>query len=211
LKEAMLSIQEGELIKAEMKFKESVFLIRTSYNDARTYLDTYFENFEIWEKQAVTTIKNSKKNRTTALLVDKFSRKCYLINRGNITDTFNIELGVNWIGDKHYKGDKATPEGLYFIKDVKENHETKYYKAFLIDYPNKGDLAQFKLEKKQKKVPSNASIGNLIEIHGGGGKGVDWTDGCIALRNSEMDTLFKYCRKGCPVTIVGSLLRLMRY
>jgi hypothetical protein len=44
-----------------------------------------------------------------------------------------------------------------------------------------------------------------IEIHGGGGKGVDWTEGCIALTNSEIDLVFSIAKVGTPVTIVGSI------
>jgi L,D-peptidoglycan transpeptidase YkuD (ErfK/YbiS/YcfS/YnhG family) len=48
-------------------------------------------------------------------------------------------------------------------------------------------------------------IGGLIEIHGNGGKGIDWTEGCIALTDSEMDSVFKIVKVGTPVTIVGSM------
>jgi len=51
-------------------------------------------------------------------------------------------------------------------------------------------------------------IGNLIEIHGDGGKGINWTDGCVALTNSDMDKLYGLVGVGTPVTIVGSLRSL---
>jgi L,D-peptidoglycan transpeptidase YkuD (ErfK/YbiS/YcfS/YnhG family) len=53
-------------------------------------------------------------------------------------------------------------------------------------------------------VPANAGIGSLIEIHGEGGQGRDWTDGCVALSNSDMDRVFSHARVGTPVTIVGT-------
>jgi len=48
----------------------------------------------------------------------------------------------------------------------------------------------------------------MIEIHGHGGKGIDWTEGCIALTNNEMDSLFNIVKVGTPVTIVGSMQNL---
>ena len=58
---------------------------------------------------------------------------------------------------------------------------------------------------------ADASIGDLIEIHGDGGKGGNWTQGCVALKNSDMDILFKYVSKGTPVTIIGSTLTLEEF
>ena len=51
-------------------------------------------------------------------------------------------------------------------------------------------------------------MGGLIEIHGNGGKGIDWTEGCIALTDTEMDVVFKLVKVGTPVTIIGSMVEL---
>ena len=48
----------------------------------------------------------------------------------------------------------------------------------------------------------------MIEIHGNGGKGIDWTEGCVALTDKEMDVVFKIAKVGTPVTIVGSMVEL---
>jgi len=48
----------------------------------------------------------------------------------------------------------------------------------------------------------------LIEIHGNGGKGIDWTEGCVALTDKEMDVVFKIAKVGTPVTIIGSMVDL---
>jgi len=55
----------------------------------------------------------------------------------------------------------------------------------------------------RRRIPRGASMGGLIEIHGNGGRGKDWTKGCVALRNSDMDDLFRRTSVGTPVTIVG--------
>jgi murein L,D-transpeptidase YafK len=119
-----------------------------------------------------------------------------------------VELGKNWIGAKLYKGDKATPEGLYHVTKKLHGQKTKYYKALMINYPNEADKNRFASEKKRGTLSKRAQIGGLIEIHGGGGRGVNWTEGCIALRDSEMDIVYREIAEGTPVTIVGSLIKL---
>ncbi|MDD2279628.1 MAG: L,D-transpeptidase, partial [Bacteroidales bacterium] len=57
-------------------------------------------------------------------------------------------------------------------------------------------------------IPRNSRIGGSIAIHGGGGRGIDWTEGCVALENNDMDKLFLLCSVGSPVAIVGSLVSL---
>ena len=64
---------------------------------------------------------------------------------------------------------------------------------------------------KRGQLPSGAKIGGLIEIHGDGGKGGNWTEGCVALKNSDMDVLYKFVESGTPVTIIGSTLPLDQY
>jgi murein L,D-transpeptidase YafK len=78
----------------------------------------------------------------------------------------------------------------------------------LIDYPNETDREEFRLEIAKGTLPRTAKIGNLIEIHGDGGRGVDWTEGCVALTDSEIDVIFKIAKEGTPVTIVGSMVTL---
>ena len=138
------------------------------------------------------------------IIIDKIARELSIYKNGEIFKQFPVELGVNWIGDKQQQGDKTTPEGLYKIIAKKQNGQTMYYKAFLLDYPNEDDKKRFLLNKKNGIINQDAEIGNLIEIHGNGGKGIDWTDGCIALNDTDMDEIFKFCTIGTKVTIVGS-------
>jgi lipoprotein-anchoring transpeptidase ErfK/SrfK len=57
-------------------------------------------------------------------------------------------------------------------------------------------------------LPPTAKIGGLIEIHGNGGKGIDWTEGCIALTDKEIEVVYRSVKVGTPVTIVGSVIDL---
>jgi murein L,D-transpeptidase YafK len=108
------------------------------------------------------------------------------------------------MGDKQQRGDRATPEGRYSITTKKSAGQTTYYRALAINYPNADDLARFKKAVKSGALPPGANPGGLIEIHGSGGKGAHWTEGCVALKNEDMRVLFERVSVGTPVTIVGS-------
>jgi len=167
-----------------------------------------FKAYPQWQKMVEQSIRQSKKNKTYVFIVDKMARELMVYKNGVLSHKYIIELSPNWLVNKQKQGDKATPEGFYKITDKKQNGQTKYYKALLLNYPNEEDKKRFVQNKKQGTIENHATIGNFIEIHGSGGKGIDWTDGCIALKNEEMDELFRICSLGTPVTIVGSIKSL---
>lgn len=133
------------------------------------------------------------------------AHECMVIKDGKVVERFDAELSLNWIGHKKQQGDMATPEGIYQITKKVNHRETKYYKALLLNYPNENDLARFEKDVRQGLISSSAHIGGLIEIHGDGGKGKDWTEGCVALTNKDIDRLYAMVSAGTTVTIVGSL------
>lgn len=134
-----------------------------------------------------------------------------ILKGGKEIKSFTAEFGKNWIGDKNYSGDKATPEGVYKILDKKSNGRTKYYKALLIDYPNGEDRERFQRMVRSGEISKRTKIGGLIEIHGDGGRGAHWTEGCIALTNKEMDVIYSHVSINTPVIIVGSREPLEAY
>lgn len=205
LHEAILSFKQSELIVAYEKLDAAELMIQELTENYENLLKDYFTNYPKWKKLIDKTILISKKNQTQCIIIDKYRRECLLYSKGVLKKRYTIELGTNWIGNKNHQGDKSTPEGYYRIIGKKKNGETKYYKAFLLDYPNEDDKKRFISNKKDGTISKDASIGNMIEIHGNGGKGVDWTDGCIALTDSDMDDLFKICNIGNVITIVGSV------
>jgi murein L,D-transpeptidase YafK len=150
----------------------------------------------------------SKNGNSTSIVVDKFSKKCIVYKSGKKYKEFEVELGMNWLGDKKHRGDKATPEGKYSIVAKKSGNKTIYHKALLINFPNEEDKRQFASEKAKGNIPRSYNIGGSIEVHGGGGKGIDWTEGCVALHNKDMDQLYSLCSVGTPIAIVGSLVPL---
>ena len=100
--------------------------------------------------------------------------------------------------------DGATPEGRYRVTRMMDNGSSQYHGALLLNYPTEEDLHGLAALKRSGAVPEHTRSGGSIEIHGGGGVGKDWTDGCVAVTDAEMDELFRHVGVGTPVTIVGS-------
>lgn len=205
--ECRKAFERGEYKDIRANLDKANFLISQSVKKAHAMLEGYFQSLGRWRRWADETVAWSRQNNSTAFVVDKFARKCYVYTGGKLKREFDVELGPNWIGDKNYRGDKATPEGKYHVTRKKSHRETKYYKALLINYPNDEDRAQYAENVRKGRVPRRG-IGGLIEIHGDGGKGINWTDGCVALTNGDMDRLYEMASVGTQVTIVGSLKSL---
>ncbi len=134
------------------------------------------------------------------IVVEKGKRKLHIYSKGQLMKTYRISIGRNPKGAKEVEGDRKTPEGLYYIND--KNPNSGYYKNLGISYPNKHDIEHAaKLGKKP---------GGLIKIHGLNNKRAwfgrlhllkDWTFGCIALTNREIDELYATVKIGTPIEI----------
>ncbi len=208
LEQGLNAFSSGDIMLATKKLNEGKIRISLADNEVNALLKEYFSNFSKWQSWFAATIRQSVQNSGYAIIVDKIQHKGYLYYKGKLNKEYDVEFGRNWIGNKYYAGDKATPEGMYKVIKKKGNGDSKYYKAMLINYPNEEDYAMFNSKKRQGSISRNSRIGGLIEIHGEGGKGADWTSGCIALSNSEIDELFSKTPVGTPVTIVGSMKSL---
>jgi len=157
-----------------------------------------------WRSWIAETIDWSKRQGRVAIVVFKESHRLTLYHRGAPVASYDVDLGFNWTADKLHEGDGATPEGRYRVVARLGKKASIYYKALLLDYPNAGDRAEFARARRSGELPAGARIGGLIEIHGGGGRNQDWTEGCVALANEDMDRVFERAGVGTPVTIVGS-------
>ncbi|MDX9929385.1 MAG: L,D-transpeptidase family protein [Bacteroidales bacterium] len=205
LSEAEVAFENSSFLQANRKITDADHLIRYSLDYAVKSLEEYFTSYKHWKVWLDRTVEESRVKKIPVIIVDKIAGKCYLYNKGVKTGEFDAEFGPQWIGDKRHRGDRATPEGIYHVTRKLEGASTKYYKALLINYPNEDDQNRFRAEIRDGSLPSSAKIGGLIEIHGHGGKGRDWTDGCVALTDRDMDILFRQVRVGTPVTIIGSV------
>ncbi len=210
LEEGILAYKNKEFLKAVDKLDSAAVLIRKIYEYPQNLMEDYFDKLAKWQDQEGDLIKASRKQKKTCLVVDKYNRILKVYKSGKLHTSYEVHLGPNWIWDKSHQGDKATPEGRYKILKKKDGKDTKYYKALLLDYPNEDDKEEFEERKKDGLIKANAKIGGLIEIHGNGGRGADWTEGCVALRDKDMDKLFALCTPGTEVLIVGSLTSLSK-
>jgi hypothetical protein len=210
LKESAIAFEKGDYLESFRKITDSEYLIVSSYESVYENLKKYFRSFPQWREWTEKAIKNSRISGEYSIIVDKFSHKLYVYQKGTLKMEFQAEMGKNWVGDKRVRGDMATPEGMYKVVKKLGPGSTRYHKALLLDYPNAEDKARFRSEILNGSIPENAGIGGLIEIHGHGGRGTDWTEGCIAITDTEMDAVFKIAKAGTPVTIVGSMTELSK-
>ena len=208
LEQGLNAFSSGDIMLATKKLNEGKIRISIADKEVNALLKEYFSNFSKWQSWFAITIRLSAQTNGYVFIVDKIQHKGYLYYKGKLSKTYDVEFGRIWIGNKYFAGDKATPEGMYRVIKKKGNGDSKYHKAMLINYPNEEDYAMFNSKKRQGVISKNSRIGGLIEIHGEGGKGADWTSGCIALENSELDELFSHTAIGTPVTIVGSMKSL---
>ena len=154
-----------------------------------------------WRRWIAETRAWSHSTGRPALLVLKEKNALVLLAKGAPARTYDAEVGANALGLKQRQGDRATPEGRYRVVARKEY--SRYHRALLLDYPNAEDRARFAAAQRRGEIPKDARIGGLIEIHGEGGRGQNWTDGCVALSNVDMDDLYRRVGVGTLVTIVG--------
>ncbi len=203
--EGQAALKRQDVKKALSKFKAAETLIGQSGKEVSEMLTEYLKNIPVWRKWAKETIDSSKARNDVAIVVDKFDHSLHVYDKAQLIKKYPVELGKNWMGHKRQRGDNATPEGQYFITKKIGNGQSKYYKALVLNYPNKRDLERFFAAKSKGELSKDTQIGGLIEIHGEGGKGINWTQGCIALKNDDLDKIFGLVKVGTPVTIVGSL------
>ncbi len=156
-----------------------------------------------WQRWVEDTIASTR-GGGAAIVVEKLGRRLVLVRNGKVVGEFDAEFGRNGLADKLHAGDGATPEGRYFVKEKRDHGNTRWYRALVINYPNAEDWQKYQQARRAGRIPGRYSIGSLIEIHGNGGKQKNWTDGCVALRNQDVDRLYTQVPVGTPVTIVGS-------
>ena len=132
----------------------------------------------------------------TSIQVHKGARKMYLLHGSDVLEEYDISLGFQPLGHKQFEGDGKTPEGAYFISH--HNPKSRYDLSVGVSYPNEKDVA---FAQAQGKSP-----GGDIMIHGRSNyKGTnigDWTAGCIAVTDSEMEEIYAMVRRNTPIFIL---------
>ncbi len=135
-----------------------------------------------------------------AVLVEKAARKLHLLKDGEPFRSFDIALGVAPVGDKEEEGDARTPEGRYRL-DLR-NPDSKFFLSIRVSYPNADDLRNARAR--------GVDPGGQIMIHGQPNEPTyspayyaseDWTNGCIAVSNSDMIDIWLMTPSGVPIEI----------
>ncbi|PMN48925.1 hypothetical protein BCT31_22135 [Vibrio lentus] len=136
----------------------------------------------------------------TLVKVDKSKRRMYLFKDDEVVQEFRIALGKQPKGHKRFEGDNRTPEGQYKLDYIME--ESDFYRSVHINYPQSAD--------REWAEKHDLSPGGNIKIHGikNGERrspsfiqSFDWTDGCIALTNQDMDAFIELVKMGTPIHI----------
>ena len=134
------------------------------------------------------------------VLVKKTERKLYLFHEGRVIKEYGVALGPRSKGPKREAGDERTPEGRYLLDYKLENSD--YYKAIHISYPNEQD--------KEHALLAGVDPGGSIMIHGFPNEmelsaelvqHYNWTNGCIAVTNEEMDEIWAAIAVNTPIEI----------
>lgn len=131
----------------------------------------------------------------TQVQVHKTDRKMYLIHDDRVLKTYDVALGFAPDGHKQFEGDGKTPEGSYFI--THKNPNSNFHLSLGISYPNEADIA---FAEAQGKDP-----GGEIFIHGGPNTRIsqrDWTWGCVAVSDREMEVIYSMVEPGTPIHIL---------
>ncbi len=140
-----------------------------------------------------SSFRHSQLPKVTNIQVFKADRTMLLINQGVVVKKYNFKLGFAPIGKKQFEGDGKTPEGDYYID--RKNPDSKYYLSVGISYPNVSDRANAK----------GKNPGGDIFIHGTPRRywftRKDWTWGCIAVSNREIEEIYSMVEIGTKISI----------
>lgn len=138
--------------------------------------------------------------RADLVVLHKGSRRLELYENGSLLAAYDVSLGRHPIGPKQRRGDGRTPEGQYYL-DYRNGHSA-FYRALHISYPNSADIAAARA--------AGVDPGGFVMIHGmRNGLGwigrlhlvVNWTDGCVAVTDREMDEIWRAVPDGTKIII----------
>lgn len=193
-----------------VKLREPVFLLR----DRGAWLQVKTEDGAIGyvPRTAVSNVW---------IRVSKEHRTLFVYQGTELVREIAADFGYNAFADKVRRGSSRdpdhwrTPEGVFYV--VRKNPNSQFYKALVLNYPNAEDAergrrqnlitqAQYqaivRAEEEMRMPPMNTPLGGYIEIHGRGtGAGVNWTQGCVAVHDHEIDQLWQLAHVGTPVLI----------
>ena len=134
------------------------------------------------------------------VVIEKAARKLYLLQKGKAFRTFKIALGIRPVGDKKKEGDFKTPEGSYLLDSRNQNSD--FFLSIHVSYPSQTD--------RREASKLGVDPGGAIMIHGQPNEPTksetyyrtqDWTNGCIAVSNSDMIDIWLMTDENTPIEI----------
>ena len=192
IKDKIIATQQTQIetSRQEVKGKENEIIT------LQEKIETLEEQIETLE-QKIFALRTEPADK---VLIEKKERQLTLLSKGEVIKSYKIALGGNPVGPKERQGDNKTPEGTYIIDS--RNGKSGYHLSLHISYPNEKD--------KRRVKELGVSPGGDIMIHGikngfswigSSHAEVDWTEGCIAVTNEEMEEIYKFVPNGTIVEI----------
>ena len=134
-----------------------------------------------------------KNEQADAIRVFKSARRMELLRDGKVMHAYRISLGDAPVGHKRQQGDERTPEGDYRI--TQRNAQSRFHLSLRVSYPNAADREQARRR--------GVDPGGDIMIHGSTPAWYqsDWTDGCIAVTNAQIEEVWRLVPVGTPIRI----------
>ena len=143
---------------------------------------------------------NSASAKADRVIVLKRDRTLQLMNHGKVFKIYKVALGGDPVGPKIQRGDHRTPEGVYVLDH--RNVHSQYYKSIHISYPNAAD--RVRAAKLQVAPGGDIFLHGLPNGYGAIGSRHrlrDWTDGCVAVTDEEIDEIWQLVPDGTPIEI----------
>ncbi|HMY18757.1 MAG TPA: L,D-transpeptidase family protein [Polyangium sp.] len=145
-------------------------------------------------------------NKVTLVYIDKSDHKLELRAGSRVIKTYKVAIGLGGMGPKQFEGDMTTPVGHY---QVTTRFRPLFHQFIGVSYPNEEDRKRYATLKRQGKVPDGRGVGFGIGIHGVGSRKLsgihkqeDWTHGCIAMDDDEIDEFGSLVPEGTAIEIV---------
>lgn len=207
VKQARSFMEQGRFVHSKRAARQADERMTSQAAQLNSELGRYADKAQVdhWRAMVRRAVDWSKQHHAAALVVVKARKRLTLYRNGQAVASYPVRLGFNGVQEKRYEDDGATPEGTYRVIRVRDQGQTEFYRAFLLDYPNVDDQRRFQSARKTGMIPAQARIGGNIEIHGEANRQLSQTLGCVMLGNRQMDALFREVEVGTPVTIVGAV------
>ncbi|MGE5301661.1 MAG: L,D-transpeptidase family protein, partial [Acidobacteriota bacterium] len=194
-----VTIKDNTIATQQTKIESLHQEVKSSGNEITT-LQKKIEALEKEVRSKEDEIFALQKVPADKILIEKKERRLALISKGKVLKTYKIALGGNPNGPKERQGDNKTPEGTYVIDS--RNRDSRYHLSLHISYPNEED------KKRAKEL--GVSPGGDVMIHGIKNgfswvgdfhTDIDWTKGCIAVTDKEIEEIEKLAPNGTIVEI----------